>query len=86
MITELGVKDGGYIHHLILCKGWLWKRSSSSGVGASLQYRKRYFELSNINITYSQNEKKTGVSCSIVLAIHSGGGGRHATLSLEGAV
>lgn len=56
------MKDGGYIHHLILCKGWLWKRSTTSGgVAGNLQYRKRFFELSNIALTYGQNEKKTGV-------------------------
>ena len=61
--AEIGVKDGGYIHHLILCKGYLWKKShTTGGVTGSLQYRKRYFELSNISLTYGQNEKKTGVS------------------------
>lgn len=57
------MEDGGYIHHLVLCKGWLWKRSNKSGgIAGSLQYRKRYFELSNIALTYQQNEKKTDVS------------------------
>ena len=56
------MKDGGYIYHLILCKGWLWKRSTTTGcVTGNLQYRKRFFELSNIALTYCQNEKKTGV-------------------------
>lgn len=58
--AERGVRDGGYIHHLILCKGYLWKRNTTPTVGGSLQYRKRYFELSNIALTYSQNEKKVG--------------------------
>ena len=57
------MEDGGYIHHLVLCKGWLWKRSNKSGgIAGNLQYRKRYFELSNIALTYQQNEKKTDVS------------------------
>ena len=56
------MKDGGYIHHLILCKGFLFKRNTSTAGGGSLQYRRRYFELSNIALTYSQNEKKVGVS------------------------
>ncbi len=59
--VETGAKDGGYIHHLILCRGWLWKRSHTSGV-SSIQYRKRFFELSNMALTYTQNEKQTGVS------------------------
>ena len=56
------MKDGGYIHHLILCKGWLWKRSTGTAVANALQYRKRYFELSNMALTYAQNERKMGVS------------------------
>lgn len=57
---ETGLKDGGYIHHLILHHGWLFKRSHASAVTSSLQYRKRYFELSNNALLYAQNEKKTG--------------------------
>lgn len=62
------MKDGGYIHHLILCKGWLWKKSSSTsgGVAGGLQYRKRFFELSNIALTYAGNEKKTGVNINFL--------------------
>ena len=61
--AEKGVKDGGYIHHLILCKGWLWKRSTgTTTVPTALQYRKRYFELSNVALTYAQNERNMGVS------------------------
>jgi len=59
--VETGARDGGYIHHLILCRGWMWKRSSNSSAMSSIQYRKRFFELSNMNLTYSQNERKTGV-------------------------
>ena len=65
--AERGVRDGGYIHHLVLCKGFLWKRNTSMTVGGSLQYRKRHFELSNIALTYSQNEKKVGVSHHVAL-------------------
>ena len=63
--TEVGLKDGGYIHHLILCNGPLFKKSSNhtSGTGMSnLQFRKRFFELSNQALSYSQSEKKSGVS------------------------
>ncbi len=59
---ETGLKDGGYIHHLILHHGWLFKKTQGAAVTSSLQYRKRYFELSNNAILYAQNEKKTGVS------------------------
>lgn len=55
------MRDGGYIHHLILHYGWLFKRSHGSAVTSNLQYRKRYFELSNNDLLYAQNEKKTGV-------------------------
>ncbi len=60
--VETGAKDGGYIHHLILCRGWLWKRSATTSAMSSIQYRKRFFELSNMALTYTQNEKQTGVS------------------------
>ena len=52
----------GYLQHVVLASGELWKRhtSGSAGVG-SLLYRKRYFELSNIALTYFPTEKKTGV-------------------------
>lgn len=59
---ETELKDGGYIHHLILHHGWLFKRSQATAVTSNLQYRKRYFELSNNALLYAQNEKKTGVS------------------------
>lgn len=59
---ETGLNDGGYIHHLILHHGWLFKKIHGTAVASSLQYRKRYFELSNNAILYAQNEKKTGVS------------------------
>jgi hypothetical protein len=58
---ETGVKDGGYIHHLILHHGWLFKRSHTTAMTSNLQYRRRYFELSNNALLYAQNEKKTGV-------------------------
>ncbi|KAL5477805.1 hypothetical protein EMCRGX_G024652 [Ephydatia muelleri] len=61
--SEVGLKDGGYIHHLVLCNGPLFKKSSSNasstGMG-HLQFRKRYFELSNQALSYSQSEKKAG--------------------------
>lgn len=66
--SEVGVKDGGYIHHLVLCSGPLFKKSSSNATSTGmghLQFRKRYFELSNQALSYSQSEKKAGVShCS----------------------
>ena len=54
----------GYLQHVVLASGVLWKRVTSGGSGAvgSLLYRKRYFELSNIALTYFPTEKKTGVS------------------------
>ena len=58
---ETGIKDGGYIHHLILHRGWLFKRIHTTTVASNLQYRRRYFELSNMRLLYAQNEKKTGV-------------------------
>ena len=53
----------GYLQHVLLCSGPLWKRvtSGTGGVG-SLLYRRRYFELSNIQLTYYSDEKKSGVS------------------------
>ena len=72
---EVTAEDGGYIHHLILCKGWLWKRSNKSGgIAGNLQYRKRYFELSNTALTYRQNEKKTDVSLAECGCWERGGG------------
>ena len=55
--------SSGYLQHVNLCSGVLWKRvtSTNSGMG-SLLYRRRYFELSNIALTYFPTEKKTGVS------------------------
>lgn len=61
MTAQTTVKDGGYIHHLILHRSWLFKRSNTSAVPSNLQYRKRYFELSNVGLLYAQNEKKNGV-------------------------
>ena len=57
----------GYLQHIVLAAGVLFKRvtsSSSSAVGG-LSYRKRYFELTNLALTYYPTEKKTGVSGSI---------------------
>ena len=53
----------GYLQPVLLCSGPLWKRvtSGAGGVG-SLLYWQRYFELSNIQLTYYSDEKKSGVS------------------------
>ncbi len=59
--AEVGAKDGGYIHNVVLHRGWLFKRTHGAAVASNFQYRKRYFELSNASILYAQNEKKTGV-------------------------
>ncbi len=69
--VETGAKDGGYIHHLILCRGWLWKRSSNTSAVSSIQYRKRFFELSNMALTYTQNEKQTGVIALILYLMYT---------------
>ena len=60
-MAEVGVRDGGYIHNVVLHKGWLFKRTHGAAMASNFQYRKRYFELSNAAILYGQNEKKTGV-------------------------
>jgi len=58
---EVGAREGGYIHNVVLHKGWLFKRTHGTVVASNFQYRKRYFELSNAAILYAQNEKKSGV-------------------------
>lgn len=54
----------GYLQHVVLALGVLSKRvtSSTSTAVGSLLYRKRYFELTNLALTYYPTEKKTGVS------------------------
>ena len=53
----------GYLQHVVLAAGELWKRHTSGATGVgSLLYRKRYFELTNIALTYFPTDKKTGVS------------------------
>uniref|UniRef100_A0A1X7U651 Ras GTPase-activating protein n=2 Tax=Amphimedon queenslandica TaxID=400682 RepID=A0A1X7U651_AMPQE len=57
------LSDGlGYLQHVVLNSGVLWKRvtSGTSGAVGSLLYRKRFFELTNIAFTYFPTEKKTG--------------------------
>jgi RAS protein activator-like 1 len=52
----------GYLQHVTLTSGVLWKRVTSGGAVGSLLYRKRFFELTNVALTYYPTEKKTGVS------------------------